>query len=328
MKPFVYERAQDVASAVAVLASDPGAGLIAGGTELVNWMKEGILEPARLIDVSRLPLGTVALDRGFLRIGATARMSEVAAHPDVRARFPAIAQALEQSASPQLRNMATMAGNLMQKTRCPYFRAETPLPCNKRDPGSGCAARHGANRFAALFGWSEHCVATHPSDVAVALRAFDASVRIASARGERVVAMDAFYREPDTQPQHETTLARGEMIVGIDVPLAPIAAHSCYLKLRERSSYEFALVSVAAAIEFDGTKIGEARIALGGVAPTPWRLRTAEAAIAGVALEAVAIRSAIEPAFDDARPLEHNGFKVELAKRAVVRALLSAGGAI
>ena len=326
MKPFTYERAGDVAGAVAVLHSDPAASLIAGGTELVNWLKEGIVAPARLIDVGRLPLAEIELRDGFLHIGALARMSEVSAHPDVRARFPAIAEALEESASPQLRNMATMGGNLMQKTRCPYFRAETALPCNKRVPGSGCAALAGANRSAALFGWSEHCVATHPSDVAVALRAFDAVVRVVGPSGERVLGLDEFYRLPDDAPDRETTLARDEMIVGIDVPSAPIAVRSRYLKVRERSSYEFALVSVAAAVEFDGTKLGAARIALGGVAPRPWRLRGAEEHLAGVALEPQAIRAAIDPAFDDARPLAHNAFKIELAKRAVVRALLMAGG--
>ena len=326
MHPFTFERARDAKTAIDAVSANPHAAFIAGGTELVNWLKEGIARPDRLVDLNGIPLATIEIADDVLRIGALARMSEVAAHRDVRLRFPAISEALAASASVQLRNMASMGGNLLQRTRCPYFRAETPLPCNKRSPTSGCSARTGWTRAAAIFGWSDACVATHPSDVAVALAALDATVRLRSAAGERAVPLVDFYRLPDADPARETVLEHGELIVGIDVPVTPLALRSRYIKIRERASYEFALVSVAAAVELEGDRIGAARIALGGVAPKPWRLVAAESAVRGNALSAVDLRKAIEPGFADARPLPGNGFKVELAKRAVVRALLLAGG--
>lgn len=309
------------AEAVAALAAEPGARLIGGGTELVNLMKERIERPDLLVDISRVPLDQVLSDQDGLHLGALARMSDVAAHLVVRTRYPAIAEALEQSASPQLRNMATMAGNLMQRTRCPYFRAETDLPCNKRRPGSGCAAVTGEHRAAAIFGASPACVATHPSDVAVVLAALDARVRVLGPRGERVVPLTGLHRLPGDEPHRDTVLEPDEMIVWIDVPASAPAAKSRYVKVRERRSYDFALVSAATAAVLGDGVIREARIALGGVAPRPWRLAAAERALVGAPLDPDAVRQAIEPAFAAARPLPGNAVKVELAKRTVVRAL-------
>ena len=329
MVPFAFERAADTGGAIAALEADPGASLVAGGTELVNWMKERIVTPSRLVDVNRIPglSGVEARGEG-LRIGALARMADVAAHPDVQRDYPAIAEALLRSASQQLRAMASMGGNLMQRTRCPYFRADTELPCNKRRPGSGCAATAGADRTMAIFGWSEHCLATHPSDVAVALAALDATVTVRGSHGERTVPLTSFHRLPDGQPERDTVLEHGEMIVGIDVPASALARRSWYLKVRERTSYEFALVSVAAGVELDaGSRIADVRIALGGVAPRPWRLEAAEQALKGAPVgDATALRAALERGFADARPRRHNGFKVELARRAAVRTLRVAGG--
>jgi xanthine dehydrogenase YagS FAD-binding subunit len=289
-------------------------------------MKDGIAAPRRLIDINALPLAHIEAGPEGLRLGALARMSDVAAHPVVRRAYPAIAEALELSASPQLRNMASMGGNLLQRTRCPYFRAETELPCNKRHPGTGCAAREGENRGHAIFGWSDACVATHPSDVAVALAALDATVHVLSPRAERAISVVDLYRLPGNAPEQDTVLAHDELITAIDVPASPLTGRSHYLKVRERSSYEFALVSAAVALAMDGKHIQQARIALGGVAPKPWRLTAAEGALSGVPLEREALRRTIEGAFGAARPLAHNSFKVELAKRTVVRALENAGG--
>jgi xanthine dehydrogenase YagS FAD-binding subunit len=326
MESFAFARPNDLAGVLAAIA-DPGAMPIAGGTELFNWMKEGIVAPRRLIDINRLPgLDVIEARPDGLRIGALARMSDVANHDAVRRDYPVIAESLIKSASPQLRNMASLGGNLMQRTRCPYFRAEVDLPCNKRRPGSGCAALEGEDRALAVFGWSDACIATHPSDVAVAFAALDANVEVSSAGGTRAIPLGQFYRLPGDAPERETNLEPGELIVAIVVPASPSARRSHYLKLRERASYEFALVSAAVAIDLDGERIREARIALGGVAPMPWRLRAAEERLRGASLETAALRVAIDAGFVDARPRKHNGFKVELAKRAVVRALQTAGG--
>jgi xanthine dehydrogenase YagS FAD-binding subunit len=326
MLPFTYQRGSDLQSVIAALAADADAACIAGGTELLNWMKDGIAAPRRLLDINDLPLTQIEVGPRGLRLGALARMSDVAAHPAVRHAYPAIAEALELSASPQLRNMASMGGNLMQRTRCSYFRAETDLPCNKRRPGTGCAARQGENRGHAIFGWSDACVATHPSDVAVALAALDATVQVRGLRGERTIPLVDFYRLPDDVPEHDTVLAHDELIIAIDVPASPLTSRSHYLKVRERSSYEFALVSVAVALEMDGTHMQQVRIALGGVAPKPWRLTAAEGALVGVPLARDTLRHAVDGAFGVARPLAHNAFKVELAKRTVIRALENVGG--
>jgi xanthine dehydrogenase YagS FAD-binding subunit len=325
MRPFAFARAADVAAAVAATAQ-PGTSLVAGGTELVNWMKEGIISPSRLVDINGLSeIAAIHAGPEGVKIGALARMSEVARDAVIRRDFPAIAEALLSSASPQLRNMASMGGNLMQRTRCPYFRAETDLPCNKRRPGSGCAALEGEDRSMALFGWSEHCLATHPSDVAVALAALDAVVHVRNTFGTRQVALVDFYRLPGDTPERETVLHPGEIIAAIEIRASPLAKRSHYLKVRERASYEFALVSAAVAIELDGKRIRQARIALGGVAPRPWRLTRAEGALAGASLETSTLREALDEAFAEAAPRRHNGFKVELARRTVIRALQNAG---
>lgn len=310
MRDLAYRRVADQDEALGAIG--PDARFIAGGTDLVNLLKERIERPALLVDISRLPLTGIDADADGLHLGALARMSDVAAHPAVREGWTAIARSLELSASPQLRNMATMGGNLMQRTRCPYFRADHDLPCNKRNPGSGCSATGGDHRTAAIFGTSDSCVATHPSDVAVALVALDAKVRTTA----RTLPIGEFHRLPGDTPERDTVLAHGELIVGIDVPPAP---PSRYLKVRERASYEFALVSVAAAIETDGDVITRARVALGGVAPKPWPL---DVDLSGVPLRRDELRAAIAPAFDAARPLSRNEFKVELAQRAVVRTLM------
>ena len=275
------------------------------------------------------------LDSSGLRVllrGAKLAESEgaafrvVAPHPVVQREYRVLAQSLELAASPQIRNLATIGGNLMQRTRCPYFRAEVLLPCNKRTPGSGCAARHGENRVHAIFGWSDACVATHPSDLAVALAALDAVVHVVGASGERAIPAADFHRTPGDDPQRDTMLERGELISGVEVRAAPSTSRSYYLKVRERASYEFAMVSAAVTLELDGAAIRRARIALGGVAHKPWRLGDAERSLAGVAYDHDAMTAAVDGAFAAARPLEHNAFKIALAKRAVVRALELAGG--
>lgn len=326
MNPFAYARAADLSSAIAA-AGTAGTSLLAGGTELLNWMKEGIATPRRVVDINALAeLDYIESSTTELRIGALARMSAVAAHPDVIREFPALSVALEKSASQQIRNMASMGGNLLQRTRCPYFRADVDLPCNKRVPGSGCAAREGEDRTLAVFGGSERCIATHPSDAAVALCMFDAAVRVQGPKGQRQVPIDQFYVLPGTTPHIETVLAPGEVIVQIAVPRSGMTARSQYLKVRERASYEFALVSAAASVESEGKVIRAAKIALGGVAPKPWRLRIGETELAGVALDdEVAIQRALARDFEAAQPGKHNGFKIELAKRTAIRALQMAG---
>ena len=326
MRPFSYLQASDEGAAVATVAKNPSASFVAGGTEMLNWMKDGIEEPDLLVDVNALPLKDVEARGHSVRIGAMCTMSDVASEPAVREAYPALAEALEASASPQLRNMATIGGNLLQRTRCPYFR-ETSFPCNKRSPGSGCSALGGEHRMHAILGASDACVAVHPSDLAVALVALDAVVHTRGADGERTIPIDDFYLLPGSAPERETVLQHGELIVGVEVPASPFAARSRYLKVRERASYEFALVSTAVAIELvDGT-VSSARVALGGVAPKPWRARAAEEVLVGDRLDAATIAAAGAVAVRGARPLRDNAFKVRLAERAVVRALSEIGGA-
>jgi xanthine dehydrogenase YagS FAD-binding subunit len=263
---------------------------------------------------------------GGMRIGALARMSDVASNIHVRKNAPMVSEALLFAASGQLRNMASMGGNIMQRTRCAYFRDGDGTPCNKRVPGSGCSARHGINRNHAIFGWSEGCVATHPSDVAVALSALDSTVRVRSPRGERTIPFTDFHLLPNDTPEKDNILGRGDLIVGLDIPYRPEARRSHYLKVRDRQSYEFALVSVAAGIDLDDQRIRTVRLAMGGVAHKPWRLPAAERALAGTSiLDSSQLREAIASSFAEARPLEHNGFKTELAQRAVLRAVQIAG---
>ncbi len=328
MHPFALLRAHDATAAIAAHAQDPELAFIAGGTDLLGLIKDRATLPARLLDINGLPdMARIdARPEGGLSIGALARMSDVAVHPEVRKRFPVITEALLFSASGQLRNMASIGGNIMQRTRCAYFRDEDDLPCNKRRPGSGCAARHGLNRNHAIFGWSDVCVATNPSDLAVALAALDAHVIVRGASGERSIPFSEFHRLPGTTPATETVLKRGELIVAIEVPPSPEGRASHYLKLRDRQSYEFALVSAAVAVAVDGRRLRSVRLALGGVAPKPWRLTAAEAALSGVSLDDPgALARAIAASFGDARPLAHNAFKIELAQRVALRALQVAG---
>ena len=328
MRPFTLSRADDLATAIGAHARDPQLAFIAGGTDLIGLMKDRAALPERLLDINALPemAGIEARPDGGLRIGALARMSDVAADAEVRHHFPVIAEALLFAASGQLRNMATMGGSVMQRTRCAYFRDEDDLPCNKRRPGSGCSALHGLNRHHAIFGWSDACVATNPSDVAVAFAALDAHVVLRGRTGERSIPSTEFHRLPGSTPERDNVLERGDLIVAIDVPARVEGRASHYLKVRDRQSYEFALVSAAAAVATDGRRIRSARLALGGVAHKPWRLGAAEAALRGVSLDDIdALKSAIATSFTDARPLAHNAFKIELARRVAVRALQTAG---
>jgi xanthine dehydrogenase YagS FAD-binding subunit len=328
MHPFALSRAQDASQAITAHGGDPELVFIAGGTDLIGLIKDRAALPERLLDINGLPnMAEIhALPEGGLRIGALTRMSDVAADMEVRRRFPVIAEALLFSASGQLRNMASIGGNIMQRTRCAYFRDEIGDRCNKRTPGSGCAALGGLNRNHAIFGWSEFCVATNPSDLAVALAAMDAVAIVRGQAGERQIPFTDFHRLPGSTPERDNVVDRGNLIVAIEVP-ASIEAHaSHYLKVRDRVSYEFALVSAAAAVAADGRKIRSARLAMGGVAHKPWRLTAAERGLRGISLDDIdGLRSAIAAAFVDARPLAHNAFKIELAQRAALRALETAG---
>jgi xanthine dehydrogenase YagS FAD-binding subunit len=328
MHPFSFSRADDPATAIAAHAIDPQLAFIAGGTDLIGLMKDRAALPERLLDINGLP-GMARIEAppdGGLRIGALARMSDVAANMEVRRRFPVIAEALLFAASGQLRNMASIGGNIMQRTRCAYFRDETDGRCNKRQPGSGCAALHGLNRNHAIFGWSESCVATHPSDLAVALAAMDAIVIVRAQGGERRIPFADFHRLPGGKPERDNVLGRGDLIVAVEVPASVEGRASYYLKVRDRASYEFALVSAAAAVATDGRCIRSAQLAMGGVAHKPWRLTVAESRLRGISLDNTgALGAAIAASFIDARPLAHNAFKVELAQRVALRALQTAG---
>jgi len=329
MQPFTFVPPTDLDGAIATHANDPLVAFIAGGTDLIGLMKDRAAAPARLLDINRLPgLAKVEeLPDGGLRIGALARMSDVAADLRLRERFPVVAEALLLSASGQLRNMASIGGNIMQRTRCAYFRDDDGLPCNKRKPGSGCAALHGLNRTHAIFGWSNACVAVNPSDLAVALSALDATVRVRSYRHEYTIPFADFYRLPGDTPGQDTVLGRGQLIVAIDIPAHPESRTSHYLKVRDRQSYEFALVSVAVAVALNGRRIKTVRLAMGGVAPKPWRLAAAERALMDVSLDDTKrVKSAIATSFSDARPLASNAFKLQLAQQAALRALQTAGG--
>jgi xanthine dehydrogenase YagS FAD-binding subunit len=311
----------DVAAALAATHAEPAGKFLAGGTNLLDLMKMGVEAPAHLIDVSRLPLDDVEERQGGVRIGATARNSDVADHPLIRRSYPVLSQALVAGASVQIRNMATVGGNLMQRTRCPYFYDPTLGECNERAPGSGCAARSGYTRMHAILGASEHCIATHPSDMCVALAALDAVVQVTGPQGARSIPIAEFHRLPGSTPEVDTTLGAGELITAVDLPAMPFAWRSRYLKVRDRSSYAFALVSAAAILEIEGGAVSQARVALGGVAHKPWRVAEAERLLIGRAADEAAYRQAADALLDGARPYGHNGFKVELARRTVVRAL-------
>jgi len=320
MIPFDYARAGDADGAVKAVAGHPRAAFLAGGTGLIDLMKLHVETPDRLVDVGRLPLADVAMTGTGVRVGANVRNSDLAYHPVIKARYPVLSEALLSGASPQLRNMATVGGNLMQRTRCPYFR-DGISPCNKREPGTGCSAKDGYNRSNAVLGVSDHCIATHPSDMCVALAALDAVVRTRGPKGERTIPVTEFHLLPGDTPDRETVLEHGELITAVDLPAAPWAARSHYLKVRDRASYEFALASAAVALEVDGGVIRTARVALGGVATKPWRAADAEAALVGQKPTAETFSAAAEAATKGAVPRPFNGFKVTLVRRAVVRAL-------
>ncbi len=318
MRPYTYARARSVRDAVR--GSGPGTAFLAGGTTLVDLMKLEVMTPDRVVDIDRLPLRGITLDRTGLHIGALERMSDVAADRTVREHYPMVAEALELSASAQLRNMASIGGNLLQRTRCGYFR-DLSTPCNKREPGSGCSALEGVNRGHAVLGTSDDCIATHPSDLAVPLVALSTLVHLASARGTRTVPLDTFYTLPGSTPHVENVLRSDELVTGITVPRSPWAARSVYVKVRDRQSYEFALTSAAVALELRGRTITNARVAAGGVGTMPWRLTAVERALAGRPATPATFEAAVARAADGARPREHNAFKPALLRRTLVRAL-------
>lgn len=321
MRPFKYIRAADPAVAIKAVAATPTASFVAGGTNLLDLMKEDVARPTQLVDISRLRLSQVRAANGGISLGALATNTDTANHPLVRQNYPLLTQAILAGASGQIRNMATNGGNLNQRTRCPYFY-DVSMPCNKREPNSGCGALQGINRNQAIFGWSEKCVAVFPSDMAVALAALDAVVKVQGNNGKvRSIPIAEYHRLPGDQPEKDNTLLHGELVTEIEIPKNNFADHSYYLKIRDRASYAFALVSVAAALEMKANTITETRIALGGVAHKPWRAFEAEKALKGKAANEENFKLAAESAMKQAKPLEHNKFKVELGKRAIVRAL-------
>jgi xanthine dehydrogenase YagS FAD-binding subunit len=324
MNNFAYTRASDVTDAVRQMAADPAAKFIAGGTNLIDLMKENVARPSRLIDITRLPLNRIEdLQDGGLRIGALVPNSDLAYHPQIAARYPLLASAILAGASAQLRNMASTGGNLLQRTRCLYFY-DTATPCNKREPGSGCSAIGGINRMHAILGTSEHCIATHPSDMCVALAALEARVLATGTGGERSIAFADFHRLPGDAPHIDTNLRADEIITAVELPRKGFASNYTYLKIRDRLSYAFALVSVAVGLEIESGTIKEARFALGGVAHKPWRDRDAEARLAGAPATRESFLAAADIVLRDARGFGHNDFKIELARRAIMRALAQA----
>ncbi|RAK69536.1 FAD binding domain-containing protein [Hymenobacter edaphi] len=326
MNPFQYVRATKARAAIDARAADANAQFIAGGTNLLDLMKRGVMTPQRLIDINRLPFDRIERQGTGLRIGALALNSTTAEDRQVLERAPLLAQALNAGASAQLRNMATVGGNMLQRTRCPYFY-DTALPCNKREPGSGCGALEGINRMHALFGFSDKCIAVHPSDMSVALAALDATVLVSGPKGERRLAFGDLHRLPGDTPERDTNLEPGELITAVEVPDSAFTRHVHYLKVRERASYAFALVSVAAALSLDGTTIKDARLALGGVAHKPWRLLDAEKSLIGKPATEAAFQEAARVAMQGAKAFKHNQYKLKLAPNAIVQALKNAASA-
>lgn len=332
MRPFTYTRAKDLSSAIKQLTGNPKAKFLAGGTNLLDLMKEDVERPDALIDITGLGLNeikiiTAGANKGGISMGGLGKNTDTANHPLIRQNYPLLTQAILAGASGQIRNMATNGGNLLQRTRCPYFY-EVAMPCNKREPGTGCGALEGINRMHAIFGWSEKCVAVYPSDMAVALTALDAVVKVRNASGqERTISLADFHRLPGDKPEIDTNLIHGELITAIELPKNKFADTSYYLKVRDRASYAFALVSVAAALEMDGSpsdgsrKIVQARIVMGGVAHKPWRALNAEKMLVGKEATTANFKLAAEAEMADAKPLEHNKFKVELGNRSIVLAL-------
>jgi xanthine dehydrogenase YagS FAD-binding subunit len=330
MHPFILERPTDLASAMGFRAqagrNDAPVEYIAGGTDMVQLLQEDVRRPDRLVSLAGVLERRIDVGPQGLRLGAAATMAEVAAHHAVVQGYPLIADALLSSASPQVRNQATMGGNLLQRTRCPYYRDVGYAACNKRAPGSGCSAIGGENRWNAVLGTSDHCIAVHASDLAVALVALDAAVEVRGPLGARTVPLDDLYRLPADTPHIETVLQPGEVIAAITVPPSASSLRSHYVKVRDRASFEFAVVAAAVALQMDGARIRTARVALGGVGTKPWRVRRVETALAGSSLEPAALRTAAALAAEGARGHGHNDFKIELMQRAIVRAIETAGG--
>ncbi|SDJ53579.1 xanthine dehydrogenase YagS FAD-binding subunit [Bradyrhizobium sp. Rc2d] len=324
MLPFTLEKVTSVQDAIAAASS--GRRFIAGGTTLIDLMREEVERPEHLVDINTLPLSEIRIEGSDLVIGALARMADVAAHPDVQRLHPLVAESLIEGASPQLRNMASIGGNLLQRVRCPYFRMHD-APCNRRTPNSGCAAIDGLNAGHAILGTSNHCVATHPSDVAVVLVALEATMEVRGPRGERTFPVEELFRLPGDTPHLEHTLLPGELILAVRVPGGPYSRRARYLKVRDRASYEFALVSAAAALDIGGGVIREARLAVGGVGTRPWRLRAVEKALIGKAPDRNVFETAARLAVEGARPLSGNHYKLELLPRTIVRALEMTGEA-
>lgn len=325
MVPFAYAAASVPEAAIARASASSGIEYIAGGTDMLQLLQDGVHAPHELIDINSLALREIDVSQDGLRIGALMHMAEVADDARVKERFPVVSQALLASASPQVRNMATIGGNLLQRTRCLYFR-DIATPCNKRVPGSGCPALDGQNRMNAVLGGSPQCIAAYPGDLAVALVALGADVELLGRRGQRTIPIDQLHRLPGDTPHLDTVLERGELITAVLIPDSPFARRSHYLKVRDRASFEFALASAAVALDIDGDTIHEAHVAVGGVAAKPWRLREVETALAGQRLSKDAIAAAANQAGHDASPRAGNAFKVELMRRVVERALLTAGG--
>lgn len=324
MNPFSYTRPVDEAEALRALA-EPGAVALAGGTTLVDLMRLEVMQPAHVVDVGGLPLDKIEVSANAITIGALATNTAVADHSEIKARFPALAEAIESGASGQIRNMASVGGNLMMRTRCSYFR-DTASPCNKRTPGSGCSAFDGFARMQAVIGGSKDCIAAHPSDMCVALMALDAIVHVKSAGGERVMPLVDLHTLPGSRPDVETTLKPGELITSIELRDQPFAKRSRYLKVRDRASFAFALVSAAVALDVAGGTIADSRVALGGVGTKPWREHAVEAALHGKPLSKAAFAAAAKVALQDAQPRPDNAFKVDLVRRVIARALALAGG--
>ncbi|MDQ1085999.1 MULTISPECIES: xanthine dehydrogenase family protein subunit M [unclassified Siphonobacter] len=325
MKAFQYVRSTTAKSAIEALAKDPSAMFLAGGTNLVDLMKRGVTEPDKLIDISRLPYTKIEKESSGVRIGAMALNSQVADDKLIQEKWPLLSLALNAGASAQLRNKATVGGNMLQRTRCGYFY-DTEMDCNKRQPGSGCGAKEGYNRMHAIFGTSEHCIAVHPSDMCIALAALDATVIVQGPKGERKIPFADFHRLPGDHPEKDNTLEKGELITAVTLPDSPYAKNVHYLKVRDRTSYAFALVSVAAALELDGKTIKSARLAMGGVAHKPWRLLEAEKALVGQTVSEATFQKAAEVAMTGAKGYEYNSFKLKLAPNSIVEALKIAAG--
>lgn len=324
MRPFAYQRADSPDAAIAAFDDQRATAFLAGGTTLVDLMKLDVMRPERLVDINMLGLDRIETGGSRLRLGASVRMADAEMHPELRRRVPVLTESLALAASTQIRHMASLGGNVLQRTRCPYFRDVSWSACNKRTPGSGCAAMDGFNRSHAVLGASDGCIATYPGDFAQALIALDAVVEVAGSGGRRQLPFAALHVPPGDTPDVETVLAPGDLILGFEIPVEPWLSRSLYLKIRDRESYEFALASAAVALDLDGGAVRQARIALGGLATVPWRAREAEQALIGRALDEASCEAAAEAALAGARPRQHNEFKVELGRRTLVRALLQA----